>query len=147
MMRRLSLGHLSFRIWSKQLGVINHWLCRQIDKKCPLIFSSKWILLMLISSIRSIILANLTTCTTGVNIVHLATYYRHVWWPRAAIGILLYFQLFFFYMNGFSYFILFILFYLFYSIFYFYFISFHFQNNLKWKWKWKEIKTFCVKWN
>ena len=33
-----------------------------------------------------------------------------VWWPRAAIAILLYFQLFSF-MNGFSYFILFILFY------------------------------------
>ena len=32
-MRLLSLGHLSFRICSKQLGVINHWLPRQIDKK------------------------------------------------------------------------------------------------------------------
>ena len=47
------------------------------------------------------------------------------------------FSAFFFYMNGFSYFILF---YSFYSIFYFYFILFHFHNNLKWKWKWKEIK-------
>ena len=33
MRRLLSLGHLSFRIWSWQLGVINHWLRRQIDKK------------------------------------------------------------------------------------------------------------------
>ena len=33
MMRLLSLGHSSFPIWSKQLGVINHWLRRQIDKK------------------------------------------------------------------------------------------------------------------
>ena len=38
--------------------MINHWLRRQVDKKCPLIFSSIWILLMLISSIRSTILAN-----------------------------------------------------------------------------------------
>ena len=28
MMRLLSLGHLSFRMWSKQQGVINHWLRR-----------------------------------------------------------------------------------------------------------------------
>ena len=33
MMRLLSLGHLSFPIWSKQLDVINHLLRRQIDKK------------------------------------------------------------------------------------------------------------------
>ena len=39
-MRLLSLGHLSFRIWSKQLGVITHRLRRQIAEKCPLIFSS-----------------------------------------------------------------------------------------------------------
>ena len=32
-MRLLSLGHSWFQIWSKHLGVINHWLCRQIDKK------------------------------------------------------------------------------------------------------------------
>ena len=46
MMSLLSLGNLSFQIWSKQLVVINHWLRRQIDKKCPLIFSheSSWCL-------------------------------------------------------------------------------------------------------
>ena len=69
---------------------------------------------------------------------------RDVWWPRAAIGILLYFQLFsvIWMVSVISfclfYFVLFIL-------LYFYFISFRFQNNLKWKWK--EIRTFCVKWN
>ena len=42
MMHLLSLGHFSFRIWSKQLGVINHWLRRRIDKNYPLIFSSIW---------------------------------------------------------------------------------------------------------
>ena len=47
-----------------------------------------------------------------------------LWWPRAAIGILLYFQLFPFKMNGFSYLILLILFY----------FHVHFQNNLK-SWK------------
>ena len=52
MMRPLSLGHLPFRIVSKQQGVINHWLCRQTDKKSfPQIFSSIWILLVPISSI------------------------------------------------------------------------------------------------
>ena len=34
------IAHLLFRIWSKQQGVISHWLRRQIDKKFPLIFSS-----------------------------------------------------------------------------------------------------------
>ena len=52
MLRLLSLGHISFQIWSKQLGVINHWFHRQIDKKCSLIFSSIWILLMLINFIN-----------------------------------------------------------------------------------------------
>ena len=45
MMRLLPLGHLSFRIWSKQEGVINPWLRRQIDKKkkkSAIIFSSTW---------------------------------------------------------------------------------------------------------
>ena len=37
MMHLLWSGHLSSRILSKQLGVINHWLRWQIDKKCPLI--------------------------------------------------------------------------------------------------------------
>ena len=58
MWRLLSLGHISFQIWSKQVGVINHRFPRQIDKSCPLIFSSIWILLMLISSISLTILAN-----------------------------------------------------------------------------------------
>ena len=58
MWRLLSLGHTLFQIWSKQVGVINHWFRRQIDKSCPLIFSSIWILLMLISSISLTILAN-----------------------------------------------------------------------------------------
>ena len=48
MMRLLSLRHLSFWTWSTQQGVVNHWLCRQIDNKFPLIFSSMWILLVFI---------------------------------------------------------------------------------------------------
>ena len=58
MTRVLSLGHLSFRIWSKQQGVINHWLLRQIDKTFSLIFSSVWILLVLILSISTTVKAN-----------------------------------------------------------------------------------------
>ena len=50
-------------------------------------------------------------------------YFFKFYWSRAAIGILLYFQLFFCYMNGFIYFILFILFYF---ILFFILISFHF---------------------
>ena len=37
-MRLLSLGHLSFRMWSKQLGVINHWL-RRHKISCDLFFN------------------------------------------------------------------------------------------------------------
>ena len=51
-----------------------------------------------------------------------------LWWPGAAKGILLYFQHFFFYIHGFSYFILFILFY-----FLFYFISFSKRFKMKMK--------------
>ena len=58
MMRLLSLGHLSFRMWSKKQGVINHWLRRQTDKKFPVIFSSICILLVLISSTSPTIQAN-----------------------------------------------------------------------------------------
>ena len=50
-----------FRIWSKQQGVINHWLRGQIGKKCPLIFSSIWILFVLISSISPTIELSLST--------------------------------------------------------------------------------------
>ena len=67
-----------------------------------------------------------------------------LWWPRAAIGILLYFQLF-----SVIWMLLVIAFCLFYFIHFILFLFlFHFilfQNNLKWQWK--EIKTFCVKWN
>ena len=55
-----------------------------------------------------------------------------VWWPRAAIEILLYFHLFSYIQCVYEWFQLFhffILFYSFYSIFYLYFISFHSQNN------------------
>ena len=49
MMRLLSLEHLSFRIVIKtaRCDKINHWLQRQIDKKCPQIFlrcESSWCL-------------------------------------------------------------------------------------------------------
>ena len=45
-------------MWSKQQGVINHWLRRQTDKKFPVIFSSIWILLVFISLISPTIQAN-----------------------------------------------------------------------------------------
>ena len=38
MMRLLSLGHSSFRIWLKQQGVINYWLRRPIDKNFLLFY-------------------------------------------------------------------------------------------------------------